>query len=637
MRLNVYVHWAVKAALTLSLVYSVLFAASNLGAVYVRLLGGNMATRPISSVLFSSGVDYFVWLGLLIFSLSWLAYNFHIRGVQASFMWLFLAVSFGLTFFSVYAELSMFLLTLVSFSLLLLYIGFVNCYLDVSVFYVFKHLFACFFVFLFFLELASLTSFLLLDTPLMHSFNSSSFVGVAHWMVLDLSFVNLAYPLLPWGYLFLVGLGFLSVFFKVGVFQSVFDYFRGRKEFVPFSKGTVFNGKLGSFSFLNSNLILGLAVAVCVVVCVVLVVLTVVPWVNPTYRLVSVDAPLYYQWVQEMRSFDFNGAVSWAFAGDRAVFMLLFYFLSMMVLPVDLVQFFPIVLLLFFSALSLLLVKEFAGTRDAAFYAVLLAPVSIQALGLIYSGYFANMLAILFIYLFYLIFLKFLRNGSRIGLFALMVVSVLILFTHPWMWFIFASSLVVFLFIQGVAAFKSPSLRSAFRLKFASIGGVLLVSVLCDFVRQLLVKTASVAYVYDTISVDLSVPSLGLLWSAMNVTVHSYLGGAFNFSILVFLSIVGFLLVLSRKSDFSDLLVSWVFIACLSVLLTNSEFAYHKFLFSMPLVVFSSLGIAWLIRLLMPNGLKGRWQKVVFLLIFGAIFLVLLNIALRFVTNITII
>ena len=146
---------------------------------------------------------------------------------------------------------------------------------------------------------------------------------------------------------------------------------------------------------LIGHLPLALAILVSIVASSLLVVITVLPWINPTNRLVSVDAPVYYQWLDHMRSLDVNFALSFAAINDRAVFLVLSYFLSFVVSPVTIMQFIPALLVPLFCVASLFMVKLVCNFRETWIYAVLIAPLSITALGLVYSGYFANMLAVI--------------------------------------------------------------------------------------------------------------------------------------------------------------------------------------------------------------------------------------------------
>ena len=92
-------------------------------------------------------------------------------------------------------------------------------------------------------------------------------------------------------------------------------------------------GSDGGFEFLRGRLVLVGAVLVGAVVSCLFVLLTVLPWINPTNMLVSVDSPDYYQWIVYMHGVDVNGALSFAFANDRALFLILAYALSFIASP----------------------------------------------------------------------------------------------------------------------------------------------------------------------------------------------------------------------------------------------------------------------------------------------------------------
>ena len=81
-------------------------------------------------------------------------------------------------------------------------------------------------------------------------------------------------------------------------------------------------------------------------------------------------------------------------------------------------------------------------------FGVLLVPFSFQSLGLIYAGYFSNMLALILVFVYVVLFFKLLDRWSSLGFLVLLFVSVGVLFSHSWTWFVFALSLLVFLFLE---------------------------------------------------------------------------------------------------------------------------------------------------------------------------------------------
>ena len=102
------------------------------------------------------------------------------------------------------------------------------------------------------------------------------------------------------------------------------------------------------------------------------------------------------------------------------------------------------------------------------------------------------------------------------------------------------------------------------------------------------------------------------------------------------LGVVGLLVLLRLKSGLSRFFVAWIFVGCVSILFASESFVFDRFLFLMPWVVLSALGLFWGVGLV---GRVGDWKDrrvwVLGVLLFF-VFLVLLNWALRFIFNINI-
>jgi len=74
------------------------------------------------------------------------------------------------------------------------------------------------------------------------------------------------------------------------------------------------------------------------------------------------------------------------------------------------------------------------------------------------------------------------------------------------------------------------------------------------------------------------------------------------------------------------------------VLFASGEFVFNRFLFLMPWVVFSGLGLSFLVRFGVYASKESRAKKLGFeLLIIGFVFLVLLNFGLRYVSNMNVV
>jgi len=185
-----------------------------------------------------------------------------------------------------------------------------------------------------------------------------------------------------------------------------------------------------------------------------------------------------------MRSVDVNSALSFAFSNDRALFLVLAYVLSFFASPVVVVQLVSAILLVALGIVSFLLLRLVCNVREVWVIGALIVPFSFQGLGLIYSGYFANMLALILVFFYIILFFRLLNCWSVLGFLGLLVVSVGVLFSHSWTWFVFAVSLLLFLFLEWRALPRGMS-SGRFRAMTVFVGVTFVVGLLCDFSRRL--------------------------------------------------------------------------------------------------------------------------------------------------------
>jgi hypothetical protein len=133
----------------------------------------------------------------------------------------------------------------------------------------------------------------------------------------------------------------------------------------------------------------------------------------------------------------------------------------------------------------------------------------------------------------------------------------------------------------------------------------------------------------------LSFPNGAFLLSGMQKTVEQLLGGVFANAIFVALAIFGFLVLVRLRSEVSNLFVSWIFVACVAILFASKGFVFDRFLFLMPWVVLSSLGLFSVLSFT-SSRFVGKWRSFVFFVILVFVFLLLLNNDLRYLFNINI-
>ena len=374
-----------------------------------------MVEHVVSGNLFSGSLDTAFWVSAALIISFWLFYRlnrghldrFHKVIVNAVLLGVFVWTC--LVGFSVVNLVS---LALVSSVLAVLCFVFVSRVFGVSRLRVLLRLLIGAVLLVSFIEVADLVLF---NIPLAVNIGSGA-VGL-HWSNVELSFSNLAYPILPYVYLVFVLLGIAALFVRLtptGYLSGIIERRFGK---IACSLNGFFELESGvdGSKFLKGRFVLPLAIVVSAVISCLFVVFTVLPWANPTKMLVSVDSPAYYQWIIHMRGLSVNSAISFALSNDRALFLVLAYGFSYLVGPYAVVQFVAAVLTVLFGIATLLVLRLLTANRFVWVMGVLLAPFSFQALGLIYSGYFANMLALILVFVYIVLFFKLLNRWSSFG------------------------------------------------------------------------------------------------------------------------------------------------------------------------------------------------------------------------------
>jgi hypothetical protein len=637
--------WAAIFSLAICMIYALYYLASSLGLHYFVLSNRGMVEKTFTGNVLSGSLDVAVW-GISIFViLVWSGYGLGLhkdRGLHRSFSALgLLLLLFGLAvgvFLVVFGLVGLWFLVLISSLLLSLCFVFAFNLFGVCWMVLFlRVLFGGLFI-MFFIELAGLFLF---NVPVALGLNVTG-LGL-HWGGVELDFVNLAYPFLPYVYLLLVVFGLGAFIFRV--FHSGWSWFVCKVRvwrLVDGLNGFLKSGEDWGFGieYLRGRWIVVLAIAVSGVVSCLFVVFTVLPWSNPTGMMVSVDSPVYYDWINHMRSVDVYSAFSFALGNDRAVFLVWFYALSFVAPLAFVIQFAAALLLVLLAVVSVFLLRLFTSSRKVWVLSALIVPFSFQGLGLIYSGYFANMLALILIFVYVILFFKLLEKWSSLGFFGLLGVSVLVLFSHSWTWFVFAVSLAMFLFLEWKLAVHNRGLWARFRDKVVLVVATIGVGLLVDLFRKVLSPVSSSGSVVSTIHSSLGFPNPAYLLSGMSKAIGFVLGGVFANQLLVALAFVGFLVLLRFKSEVSNFFVAWMFVAFVSILFAAGDLVFNRALFMLPWVVLLGFGLAFVVSFVgskvgQLRGFKDCRFWVV-LLILGFVFLVLLNYALRYLFNINI-
>ena len=633
--------WLVCFCFGQCLVYSLFYSANFFGLSYFTLVSRGMVEQTVVGNIFSGSVDAVVWGGGFLVAVSCLLFALGSKIANASERSILRVSFFGVLLgFAVWGFLA--LLGIVGLASLGLASVLLFVFCLVSSLDLFEVGWSSFFVrvlfggvlFVLFFEVAALEFY---NVPLVFNSGFASSGVALHWNLVELCFSNLAYPFLPYVYFLLILLG-LGGFVALGLPWKKMANAVGGQGWAKFWErlsGLFVLQSEGEFLFLGRRVVVLLAVLVGAFVSCLFVLFTVLPWANPTGMLVGVDAPVYYQWIAQMKSLDANSALGFAFANDRALFLVLAFGLSFVVSPVWVVQFASAFLLVAFGVVCFFTLRLLCRLREVWVFGVLFVPLGFQGLGLIYSGFYANMLALILVLVYVLLFFRLLDRWSGFGFVLLLFVSVGVLFSHSWTWFIFVVSLLLLLFLEWCVN-RREGFSGRLKLMGVFVLATLGVGFSCDLLRRVLSPVSASSSVLSTATSSLGVPNLGYFFSGLEKSVDFVLGGVFANGLLVFLGLVGLLVLFRLRSGLSRFFVSWIFVGCVSVLFAADDIVFDRALFMLPWVVLCSLGLFWGLGVVGRVGCFGRWRFWVLAVVLFFVFLSLLNFALRYVFNINI-
>src|SRR6266581_2653350 len=214
------------------------------------------------------------------------------------------------------------------------------------------------------------------------------------------------------------------------------------------------------------------------------------PDLNPTGSLVGIDSPLYVTWINQMLARPIPQALQYSFVegldGSRPLLLVLLYVVaSIGVSPSQVIEYLPMILAPLLSLSSYAFVRYGHGSASFAGLAALFTPFTFYIPVGLWGGYYANMLALVFAYLFLTLLLLFSKSPSApkyCGMFAL---SVALFLTHPWTWVLIATAGLVF----ALSLWRETRLT----IHLKSIAGIVITGVALDVLKSTLFATRTVA------------------------------------------------------------------------------------------------------------------------------------------------
>jgi hypothetical protein len=241
------------------------------------------------------------------------------------------------------------------------------------------------------------------------------------------------------------------------------------------------------------------------------------------------------------------------------------------------------------------------GSAKFAGLAALFTPFTLYLSVGLWGGYYANMLALVFAYLFLTLLLLFSKRPSAAKYFGMFSVSVALFLTHPWTWVLIVTTCLVF----ALSLWRETHLS----IHLKSIAGIILAGAALDVLKSTIFATRTVAADLATKLPTSADPSAfwvnlvdGLLYT------HSGLLGSW-----IILGVGLFACFALRFKDwFERLVLFWVGVASIPFLLLDS-YNQTRIIYDLPIPVL--MASALLFFLPMVGNRNIRWPGIIIVLI----------------------
>jgi hypothetical protein len=323
------------------------------------------------------------------------------------------------------------------------------------------------------------------------------------------------------------------------------------------------------------------------------------PSINSDFKPVSVDIRFYSEWLDNMLEIDHWGAIEYAFFGawngNRPLYLLLLYGLTLLGIPKEFVLNFEAFFISPLFALTIYLVaKRLSGNGHYALPASLTAVLGFNMTVGMMAGSFAAWTALIPFYI-CIALTPSLTGGDLKSLTIVLASSIAMLYIHPWTWSLLMAILTLHLASSTLGSLRKGNFKLDKHLLTVLIGNAI-----ADIVKTLtypsyggLVSSTAILGYSRAFGLE---PLLDLPRNLHRLTV-SYVDGLFFNPLHMALALIG-ILSLSKKGDsLSRLFVIWL--AVVSLIFPFSHIALQShLLFATPFPILIAEGLWALSRLL---------------------------------------
>lgn len=312
--------------------------------------------------------------------------------------------------------------------------------------------------------------------------------------------------------------------------------------------------------------------------------------VNPNSERLGVDTPRYVTWLTLMDNQSVS-PIGFALksAGDRPLTLLILFLITEVTNadPFMVIEFSPIILAPLLILVTFFLTRELTANDKIAIVASFLSAISFQTLIGMYSGFYANWLALVFGYSAFTLLVRCLKRPSKFRLVALGLLMAGLLFAHTYTWTIMISVAFVFLFVLHALNYYP-------RKHFILLYLILASSIAVDVLKS--TWTGSLSGIEADVSIGfghgLGISQFSERLGTLAETVQTYYGGVYaNIAIL---GLVMYWLIRCQPRELANIFILIFLSTALIPLFIGDFLLQSRILYDIPFQIPAAISIYYI-------------------------------------------
>lgn len=355
------------------------------------------------------------------------------------------------------------------------------------------------------------------------------------------------------------------------------------------------------------------------------------PNLNPSSLLVSVDVNFYYTHLQNANNVDIPTFLTNIFQQDRSIFLLFQQIIAILVGSTDLaIRIIPAILGTLLTVSVYIFTSSALKNKKIGATAALFTATSFQIVAGINAGFYANLLALIELNIFFTFFIKAINNTNKISRQSITstFLLILILFTHSATWLIVIASLATFTAITYLR--RTPKLHETI-----IVSQIILLNIFAELIKNSLIQSTSTVGVAQSMSPQISYTNIIQVFHTLDTTFTYFLGGAYANATILILATIGLFYIAKKPQKIYQILLSFTIVCTIGTFFTSAntpEIFQSRFIYLIPFSVFAAIGLTKIIefstQIYVTTGITGKLIPIMIQII---VFSSLLSYALRVV------